>query len=49
MVPVAARTVAVGTDMADRLLDKSLVEAGIPARTVDRVAGTLPRAAAAAG
>ena len=49
MVPGVARTVAVGTGMADRLLDKSLVEAGIPARTVDRAAGMLPRGVGAVG
>ena len=49
MVPVAARTVAVGTAVAGRLLDKSLAAAGIPARTVDRAAGILPRVAVAAG
>ena len=49
MAPVVAHTVAVGTGMADRLLDKSLVEAGIPARMVDRAAGILPRGVGAAG
>lgn len=49
MVPVAARTVAVGTGVAGRLLDKSLAAVGIPARTVDRAAGILPRVAGAAG
>ena len=49
MVPVVARTAAVGTGVADRLLDKSLAAAGIPARTVDRAAGILPRVAVAAG
>ena len=49
MVPAVARTVAVGTGMAARLLDKSLVAAGIPARTVDRAAGILPHAAGATG
>ena len=50
MVPVVARTVAVGTGMIGRhLLDKSLAAAGIPVHMADRAAGTLPRAAAAAG
>ncbi len=49
MVPVAAHIVAAGTGSTDPPLDKPPAVAGIPARTVDKAAGTLPHAAAAAG
>jgi len=49
MVPVAAHIVAAGIGSTDPPLDRPPAVAGIPARMVDRVAGTLPHAAAATG
>ena len=49
MVPEVAHIVAVGIGTTDPPLDRSPAVAGIPARTVDKAAGTLPHAAAAAG
>ena len=49
MVPVAAHIAAVGIDSTDPPLDRPQAASGIPARTVDRVAGMLLHAAAATG
>ena len=49
MVPEVAHIGAVGIGTTDPPLGRPPAVAGIPARTVDKAAGTLPHAAAAAG
>lgn len=49
MGPAAAHIAAAGIGSTDSPLDRPQTAAGIPVRTVDKAAGTLPRAAVAAG